>query len=86
MHKGGAGVVREMEFLQPMKVSLVTQRRGAFPPYGAHGGEHGAIGKNILVAADGTEQLLDGVTSFEVASGETIRIETPGGGGWGQTP
>ena len=83
MRKGGNGVIRELKFLKPMHVSLVTQRRGEFAPYGVNGGACGATGKNWLIAADGSTRLLDGIASLDVAAGDSIRIETPGGGGWG---
>lgn len=83
-HRGGAGVERTIEFLQPLTLSLLTQRRGQFAPYGANGGSPGAIGKNTLQRADGTEVPLTGSAQLQIESGDQINIETPGGGGWGQ--
>jgi 5-oxoprolinase (ATP-hydrolysing) len=83
-HRGGDGVVRRIEFLSPLTLSLLTQRRGAHPPYGMAGGEAGAIGQNRLQLADGTIAQLPGITQREVYPGDTLIIETPGGGGFGR--
>jgi 5-oxoprolinase (ATP-hydrolysing) len=83
LHRGGEGVVRELEFLTALDVSLVTGRRGAFPPYGLEGGGPGQLGRNWLVRADGSRQELAGLAQFHVEPGDVLVIETPGGGGWG---
>jgi 5-oxoprolinase (ATP-hydrolysing) len=82
--RGGDGVIRELEFLAPLEVSLVTQRR-TVAPYGLAGGAPGACGRNILVHA-GTriEEPLGSLCSFSAEPGDVLRIETPGGGGYGQ--
>lgn len=82
-HHGGDGVIREIEFLKPLHVSLVTQRRGQHAPYGLAEGEAGTTGANTLVREDGQIVVLEGIASVEVEPGDMIRIETPGGGGWG---
>jgi 5-oxoprolinase (ATP-hydrolysing) len=82
-HRGGDGVVRELEFLRPLEVSLLTQRRGEYPPYGVDGGEPGQPGRNLLMCADGTRQLLPGTVTFAAGPGDILVIETPGGGGYG---
>ncbi|MBX3434095.1 MAG: hydantoinase B/oxoprolinase family protein [Pirellulales bacterium] len=82
-HRGGDGAVRTIEFLEPMDVSLITQRRGPHPPFGAAGGEPGLVGENRLLRADGTVVLLPGVAEASVEPGDAIEIRTPGGGGWG---
>ena len=82
-HDGGDGVVRHIEFLRPVTLSLLTQRRGPHPPYGVAGGEPGRLGRNRLRRADGTELELGGVVQLDVAAGEILVIETPGGGGFG---
>lgn len=84
-HRGGHGVLREIEFLAPLRVSLLTQRRGPFPPYGLDGGLPGALGRNTLLV-DGVAHPLPGVTQLDVEPGHRVRIETPGGGGWGKAP
>ncbi|MDX1946566.1 MAG: hydantoinase B/oxoprolinase family protein [Pirellulaceae bacterium] len=81
--RGGDGVVRRIEFLRPLTLSLLTQRRGPFPPFGLAGGESGALGKNTLTRAAGRVEPLAGLAQIEVQPGDIITIETPGGGGWG---
>jgi len=76
-HRGGDGVVRELEALEPMGFSLLTERR-RHPPPGARGGEPGALGRNLL---DGEE--LPAKASGRLEPGQRLRIETPGGGGLG---
>ncbi len=76
-HRGGDGVVRELEALREMSFSLITERRRHAPP-GAAGGEPGARGRNLL---DGRE--LPGKLTGTLHPGERLRIETPGGGGFG---
>ena len=75
--RGGDGVVRELEALAPLGYSLITERRRHAPP-GAEGGEPGARGRNLL---DGEE--LPAKAIGELAEGQRLRIETPGGGGYG---
>jgi N-methylhydantoinase B len=76
--RGGAGVVRELEALAPMRYSLITERRRHAPP-GADGGEPGAPGRNLL---NGSE--LPAKASGTLRRGDRLRIETPGGGGHGR--
>jgi 5-oxoprolinase (ATP-hydrolysing) len=83
-NRGGDGVVRELEFLRPLTVSLISERRGPHPPYGAHGGGPGAIGRNRLVRADGTTVELPGIIQLSVEPGDVLIVETPGGGGYGK--
>jgi N-methylhydantoinase B len=78
-HRGGDGVVREIEALAPLRYSLITERRRHAPP-GAEGGGAGACGRNLL---DGEE--LPPKSIGELAPGQRLRIETPGGGGFGQS-
>jgi 5-oxoprolinase (ATP-hydrolysing) len=82
-HRGGDGVIRVLEFLRPVQVSMVTQRRGDYPPYGLAGGQSGAIGQNTLRRADGTIERLGSQVQFTAAPGDVLTIETPGGGGFG---
>ncbi len=82
-HRGGDGIVREIEFLGPLDVSLLSQRRRT-PPYGLFGGEPGKPGRNTLIRADGTHVELEGIAQVHVAPGDVLRIETPGGGGYGR--
>jgi N-methylhydantoinase B len=76
-HRGGEGVIRELEALAPLRYSLITERRRHAPP-GADGGEPGATGRNLL---DGVE--LPAKATGELQPGQRLRIETPGGGGYG---
>jgi N-methylhydantoinase B len=77
---GGDGLVREFEFLAPTQVTLLTDRRG-HGPWGLAGGEAGACGRNWL---DGVE--LPAKAQISVTAGQILRIETPGGGGYGAAP
>ena len=80
-HRGGDGIVREIEFLAPAQVTLLTERRRSRPP-GAAGGEPGAAGRNEITRARRTT-VLPAKTSFPARPGDRLRISTPGGGGWG---
>jgi N-methylhydantoinase B len=75
--RGGDGVVRELEALTPLVYSLITERRRVAPP-GAAGGSPGAPGRNLL---DGV--ALPAKCSGRIETGQRLRIETPGGGGYG---
>jgi len=79
---GGDGVVREIKFLEPRRVSILSERR-VFPPYGMSGGDEGSCGSNHLRKNSGEEIDLGGKFEKVVKSGETIVIKTPGGGGFG---
>ncbi len=82
-HRGGEGVVRETEALAAMQYSLITERR-RHPPPGGDGGSAGARGRNLLTDADGERvRELPGKQSGTLRPGDRIRIETPGGGGYG---
>jgi N-methylhydantoinase B len=76
--RGGDGVIRELEALAPLHYSLITERR-RHAPRGADGGEPGAPGRNLL---DGEE--LPAKAIGELTPGQRLRIETPGGGGYGR--
>jgi N-methylhydantoinase B len=77
-HRGGDGVVRELEALEPMRFTLLTERR-RHPPRGREGGEDGQPGRNLL---NGSE--LPAKAAGELRAGDRLRIETPGGGGFGR--
>ncbi len=77
-HRGGDGVVREIELLAPLEVSILSERR-ARAPFGLLGGQPGARGRNLH---NGRE--LGGRARLRAAAGDRIRIETPGGGGFGE--
>ncbi|MCB1237275.1 MAG: hydantoinase B/oxoprolinase family protein, partial [Verrucomicrobiae bacterium] len=71
------------EFLEDLRVSLLTQHR-VERPRGLEGGAPGAPGRQLLLRAGADRaEALPGVVSFEAKAGDVLRIETPGGGGWG---
>ena len=80
--KGGDGIIREVNFLAPLCVTLITQHR-VVPPYGLAGGQDGKVGQQTLTRTDGTQEVLAGICSIEVDAGDTLCIQTPGGGGYG---
>jgi 5-oxoprolinase (ATP-hydrolysing) len=82
-HRGGDGVIREIEFLKPMNAAILSERR-VFAPYGLEGGEPGKRGLNLLIRKDGQVIGLGGKNEVHVEAGDRIRIETPGGGGYGR--
>ncbi|HXH22360.1 MAG TPA: hydantoinase B/oxoprolinase family protein [Dehalococcoidia bacterium] len=82
LHRGGDGLIRAYEFLTETDVTLMTDRRRT-RPWGARGGRPGAAGRNSLVR-DGKERRLPGKTQFRASPGDVLRVQTPGGGGWGK--
>ena len=78
-HRGGDGLVREIEVLEPASLSLLTDRR-RHRPAGAAGGSPGRVGRNLL---DG--ETLPAKVSREIGAGAVVTVETPGGGGWGRS-
>jgi N-methylhydantoinase B len=81
-YHGGDGIVREIEVLTDAEVTLLADRRSR-GPWGLHGGVAGAAGKAAIVREDGTTKELPGKFNARLHKGERIRIESPGGGGWG---
>ena len=81
-HRGGDGIVREIEFLGDAQVTLLTERRRVAPP-GADGGEAGGKGVNEI-SSGGRTRRLPGKISLRVGAGDRVRLSTPGGGGWGR--
>jgi 5-oxoprolinase (ATP-hydrolysing) len=83
-HRGGDGIVREIEFLKPLKVSMLSERRGPFATFGLNGGEPGQLGRNTLASRERERpEELGGKFAIEVQPGDVLTIETPGGGGFG---
>jgi 5-oxoprolinase (ATP-hydrolysing) len=83
-YRGGDGIVRRIEFLRPLEVSLLTERRGPYPPFGIHGGGPGALGLNTLRRVGQLrEQVLPAKVQFTAHAGDVLTIQTPGGGGYG---
>jgi len=82
--RGGDGLIREIELLAPAQVTLLAERR-KFRPWGLQGGEDGAAGRATVVKGATGEQIeLPGKCSVHPETGDVLRIETPGGGGWGR--
>jgi N-methylhydantoinase B len=82
LHSGGDGIVREIEVLTDAQVTLLADRRKR-GPYGLAGGSDGARGRTLIVRLDGSVEEIPGKTSMRLRAGERVRVETPGGGGWG---
>jgi N-methylhydantoinase B len=81
--RGGDGLVREIEFLARAQVTVLSERRDR-GPYGIAGGRSGTPGKNTLLPkGEGAGPDLGGKATFVAEPGDVLRIETPGGGGWG---
>ncbi|MBM3311362.1 MAG: hydantoinase B/oxoprolinase family protein, partial [Candidatus Aminicenantes bacterium] len=80
--RGGDGIVREYEFGVPARVTIMSERR-TFAPYGLRGGRPGAPGRNVLISG-GKPRLLKSKANLTVKPGDILRIETPGGGGYGR--
>jgi 5-oxoprolinase (ATP-hydrolysing) len=82
--RGGDGAVREIVFLAPLALSVLAQHRRV-APYGLAGGAAGRVGTQRIVRASGDIVTLDPIASCDVAPGDRLILETPGGGGWGRT-
>ncbi|XP_048517998.1 5-oxoprolinase [Dendroctonus ponderosae] len=80
--QGGDGVIRELMFRAPLTLSVLTEMR-VLQPYGLEGGESGSRGLNLLIRADGRTINLGPKTSVMVQAGDTFKLQTPGGGGFG---
>jgi len=86
---GGDGVIRELEFLEPLQFSILSERR-VFAPYGLEGGESGKKGENIWIHhienSNEIEVLsIGGKNTVTLNTKDRIIIKTPGGGGWGKS-
>ncbi len=81
-HKGGDGVIKEFMLLSDAEVTVMSERR-KFPPYGLYGGMPGQKGVNTIIA-DGKEVKCGGKFSLTLKGGSKLRVETPGGGGFGK--
>ncbi|KAF4750019.1 hypothetical protein FOZ62_007481 [Perkinsus olseni] len=83
VHRGGCGVLRELEFIRPLHVSVLTERR-AKAPYGMAGGGSGMKGLNLWLKREaGQEVNIGGKRTVQMARGDRLRLLTPGGGGYG---
>jgi N-methylhydantoinase B/oxoprolinase/acetone carboxylase alpha subunit len=81
-YPGGEGLIREYEMLTHTSATILTERRVG-RPYGAQGGEPGASGRNSIIRANGSIEPLPSKARVELHPGDRLRIETPGGGGYG---
>jgi len=81
-HHGGDGVVRELEFLEPMTAAILSNCR-TVAPHGLAGGGNAKPGMNVLLRRDGNRSELPGTAEVTVESGDRLIIYTPGGGGYG---
>ncbi len=81
-YRGGDGIIREIEVLADAEVALLADRN-EHGPYGLACGKDGAPGEATVIRQDGSRQQLPGKFNVRLRKGERIRIETPGGGGWG---
>jgi N-methylhydantoinase B len=82
-HRGGDGIVREIEVLTDCSVTLLADRRTR-GPWGLASGDDGAPGTASVIRHDGSVEAMPGKFSTRLRAGERIRIESPGGGGWGR--
>ena len=82
-HRGGDGIVRELEALAPAEGTVITDRRIS-RPYGLAGGQPARAGHNSIVHANGDKVQIAGKARVKLARGQILRIVTPGGGGWGE--
>jgi N-methylhydantoinase B len=83
-HRGGDGIVREIEVLSDCQVTLLSERR-KYPPWGLAGGEPAARGKASVTRREAVIEEIAGKFSTRLQAGDRIRIESPGGGGWGKS-
>ncbi|MGB0006101.1 MAG: hydantoinase B/oxoprolinase family protein [Candidatus Sulfotelmatobacter sp.] len=80
---GGDGIVREIEVLTDCEVTLLSERR-VLAPWGLNGGSDGAPGRTSVIRRNGSVEAMPGKFSTRLSAGDRIRIESPGGGGWGK--
>ncbi len=82
-YRGGNGVVRSIEFCAPMQAAILSNNR-LTAPFGIHGGASGQAGCNRVMRSDGHAEVVDSVGELQLETGDTLIIETPGGGGFGK--
>ena len=82
-YRGGDGIIREIEVLTDAQVTLLADRRSR-GPYGLAGGKSGQCGRTLIMRGDGIPDGVPGKTSIRLKKGDRVRIESPGGGGWGK--
>ena len=86
-HAGGDGIERDLQMLEDVTVSLITERRVS-QPWGLWGGEPGAVGENWLLPGgdESRAEPLPDKCTLQLRAGDVLRMLTPGGGGWGPPP
>lgn len=82
--RGGNGAVRVMRFTESLSASILSNHRRV-APFGMAGGEDGKVGTNTIIRHDGTSESLSATATVELAPGDKLVIETPGGGGYGRS-
>jgi 5-oxoprolinase (ATP-hydrolysing) len=80
---GGEGASRKFNFLAPLEITLLSQHRKV-APYGINGGKEGAKGNQWIIRRNGTKESMKGIDAKNVYPGDSVIIQTPGGGGWGR--
>lgn len=81
LHKGGDGIIREYHFLTDVEITVISERR-KIPPYGLFGGKPALTGNNVVIK-NGKKISKEGKFQERLSKGDILRIETPGGGGFG---
>jgi N-methylhydantoinase B len=81
-YRGGDGIIREIEVLSDCEATMLSDRR-RFAPWGLAGGSNGSCGKTTVIRNGGALETMPGKFSTRLQPGDRIRIESPGGGGWG---
>ncbi|MBE9017409.1 hydantoinase B/oxoprolinase family protein, partial [Chroococcidiopsidales cyanobacterium LEGE 13417] len=82
LHRGGNGVIRCLQFREPMTAAILSGRRVVLP-FGLQGGKPGKVGRNYIQRQDGTVEELGSTAIAQMQPGDIFVIETPGGGGFG---
>jgi N-methylhydantoinase B len=82
LHRGGDGIDRALEVLEPTELTLLAERRST-RPYGLAGGEPGKPGRDEIIRS-GKRKALAAKANVELKPGDLVRVRTPGGGGWGK--
>ena len=85
LFSGGNGVIREIEFREPMWAAIISNNR-RIPPFGMCGGQPGKPGLNYVIRHTGLREELGEIDETKVGTGDVLIIETPGGGGYGTPP
>jgi 5-oxoprolinase (ATP-hydrolysing) len=83
LYNGGNGIVRKLTFLKPISLSILSQHR-RIAPFGLKGGASGVKGNQYIIFKNNAKKHLKGIDGIELQEGDSLIIETPGGGGWGK--